>query len=184
MKEMDKKIKCIYEAGVETMLVLVSTRVEEKNYVMTCGTMAEVSHEPPMLSVSICPQRHTHDRILERKRFAVNFLSIKQKALAKACGSCSGRDVDKFKDSKIQYTLSDEGLPFIDGCLANIACKVIASHPHGDHTIIVGEMIEARVYGERNQRHLLFGDMGSSIPRPIVNIARRLPFLHRLKKQY
>ena len=43
MKEIDKKIRCVYEAGVETMLVLVSTRVEEKNYVMTCGTMAVVS---------------------------------------------------------------------------------------------------------------------------------------------
>ena len=183
MREIDKKICCVYEAGLEHMVVLVSTRVNKVNYVMTCGTMAEVSHEPPLLAISICPARHTHDRILERKGFTVNLLSIKQKALAKICGSCSGRDVDKFNNYNIKYTLSNEGLPFIDGCLANIGCKLIASHSHGDHTIFVGEMIEARMFGERNQRHLLFSDMGSTIPRSLVNIMRKIPVFHWLKNQ-
>jgi flavin reductase (DIM6/NTAB) family NADH-FMN oxidoreductase RutF len=183
MKKVDKKITQIYEAGLENMVVLVSTRVNETNYVMTSGTMAEVSHEPPLLSVSICPARYTHDRILEKGSFAVNFLSIKQKALAIGCGSCSGRDVDKFKKYNIKYTLSNGDLPFIDGCLANIGCKLIASHPHGDHTIFVGEMIEARVFGERTKRHLLLSDISTGCPRFITNIARKFTLLHWLKRK-
>jgi flavin reductase (DIM6/NTAB) family NADH-FMN oxidoreductase RutF len=105
MRQIDRKISCVYEAGLENMVVLVSTRVDGKNYVMTCGTMAEVSHEPPLLSISICPERYTHSRILEKGSFAVNFLSIKQKTLAKACGSCSGRDVDKFRNYNVKYIL-------------------------------------------------------------------------------
>lgn len=165
------------------MVVLVSTRVDETNYVMTCGTMAEVSHEPPLLSVSICPERYTHDRILERKAFSVNFLSIKQRALGIACGSSSGKKVDKFKNYNIKYTLSDSGLPFIDGCLANIGCKLIASHPHGDHTIFVGEMKEARVFGQRAARHLLLSDISTRWPRFITNITRRFRLFHWLKSE-
>ena len=184
MKKVDKKITCIYEAGLENMVVLVSTRVNETNYVMTSGTMAEVSHQPPLLSVSICPARYTHDRILEKRAFAVNLLSIKQKALAMACGSCSGRDVDKFKKYNIHYTLSEDGFPFIHGCLANIGCRLIASHPHGDHTIFVGEMIEARVFGERTKRHLLLSDCSSRWPRWLINGARKFRLLHWAIRQF
>lgn len=183
MKRIEKKISCIYEAGLENMVVLVSTRVDGKNYVMTCGTMAEVSHKPPLLSVSICPERYTHGRILEKRAFAVNFLSIKQKALAVGCGSCSGKDVDKFKKFNIKYTLGEEGLLFIDGCLANIGCRLIASHPHGDHTIFVGEMIEARVFGERTERHLLLSDISTKWPRFITNTARRFRLIHWIKRK-
>jgi flavin reductase (DIM6/NTAB) family NADH-FMN oxidoreductase RutF len=183
MKKIQKKIDCIYEAGLEKMLVLVSTRVNETNYVMTCGTMAEVSHKPPLLSVSICPERHTHDRILEKGKFAVNFLSIKQKVLAIGCGSCSGSKVDKFEKYNIKYTLSKEGLPFIEGCLANIGCRVVASHPHGDHTIFVGEMTEARVFGERTQRHLLSSDLSRRLPRPIANFVRGFTLVHWIKRK-
>ena len=101
MKKIKKKINYIYEAGLENMVALVTTSVNGKNYVMTSGTVAEVSHEPPMLLASICPERYTHDRIIERGAFCINILSIKQKNLAKLCGSSSGRDIDKFEKFKI-----------------------------------------------------------------------------------
>lgn len=182
MKKVEKKIRHIYEAGIENMVVLVTTRVDGKNYAMTCSTAAEVSHEPPMLVVSICPERHTHDQVMQRQAFVVNILSVKQKSLAKACGSCSGRDTDKLEKFKIPYKLSKEGLPFIQGCLANIGCRLVASYRHGDHTVCIGEMVEADVYAERTQRHLLLNDM-TRLPTPIYALARKIPFLHWIKRR-
>lgn len=164
MKLVDKKIKHIYEAGINNMVTLVSTRVNGRNFVMTSSTVTEVSHDPPILAVSICPERYTYGRILERGAFVVNILSIKQKSLAKACGTCSGRNISKFENFRINFTLNDDGLPFIENCLANIACKLIATHRYGDHSIFVGEMYEARVYGEREVRHLLLSDVKTWIP--------------------
>lgn len=182
MKKVDKKIKCIYEAGLENMVVLVTTRLNGKNYVMTSGTVAEVSHEPPMLAVSICPERHTHDRIIERGAFAINLLSLKQKNLARKCGSCSGKKVDKFEKFQISYRLSEGDLPFIQGCFANIGCKLVAAHRHGDHTIFVGEMLEAEVYGERSQRHLLLSDMTRRFPAPVYAFMSKIPIFHLIKR--
>ena len=51
---------------------------------------------PAMLSISIRPERHSHDIIVETGEFVVNLVSAK---LAKACDWCgvkSGRDMDKF----------------------------------------------------------------------------------------
>ncbi len=182
MIKIDKKIRCVYEAGLENMIVLVTTSVNGKNYVMTSSTTAEVSHEPPMLAVSISPERHTHDRIMEKGAFTINLLSIKQKALARACGSCSGRNVDKFEKFKIPYKLSEGDLPFVQGCLANIGCRLVAAHRHGDHTICVGEMFEAEVYGERIHRHLLLSDMTTRLPRLIYATASKIPVLHWIRR--
>ena len=184
MKKVTKEIRCVYEAGLENMVVLVSTRLDGKNYVMTSGTVAEVSHKPPMLCVSICPERHTHDVILKRGAFVINLLSVKQKPLARACGSCSGRKVDKFEKYKIPYTISKGDLPFIQGCLANIGCRLVGSHLYGDHTICVGEMFEAEVYGVRTSRHLLLSDMTGKIPKSAYLLAKRIPFLHNIKNLF
>lgn len=164
------------------MVVLVTTRAEGKNFVMTSSTSAEVSHEPPILVTSICPERHTHDKIIKRGSFAINLLSIKQKALAMACGSCSGRNVNKFEKFKIPFKLSEGDLPFIQGCLANIGCQLIATYRHGDHTIFVGKMFEADVYGERTVRHLLFSDITTRLPGGIGNFVKKFPIFHLMKR--
>ena len=181
MKLIENKIKYVYETGLDNMVVLISTRVNGKNYVMASGTTAEVSHKPPLLLTSISPFRYTHNQIFERKAFAVNILTIKQKNLAKACGSSSGRNIDKFEKYNIKYTLSKGDLPFIDGCFANIGCKVIATHKNGDHTTFVGEMIEARVFGERTTRHLLLSDM-TRLPSFLYCIMRKIPIYFWLRK--
>ena len=182
MRKIDKPIKHIYECGIDNMITLITTRVDNKNFVMTSSTVAEVSLSPPILLVSISPERYTHDKIIKREAFAVNVLSIKQKTLAKICGSCSGRDVNKFKKYKIPYHISKGGLPFIEGCFANIGCKLIATHRYGDHTIFVGEMFEAEVYGERTTRHLLLSDMKHPLPTWLYNFLRKFPILHKLKR--
>lgn len=181
MRRVERKIRHIYEAGIDNMIALITTRVDGRNYAMTSSTVAEVSHEPPILTVSICPQRYTHSRVIKRGAFAVNLLSTRQKRLAKLCGSCSGQNVDKFEKFKIPYKLSEQGLPFIQGCLANIGCQLVATHPYGDHTICVGEMLEAEVYEERTQRHLLLSDM-TKFPTGIYILARKIPLLHWMKR--
>ena len=114
MKLVSRQISHIYEAGIDNMVVLVSIRLHDTNYVMTSSSCAEVSHDPPLLLVSICPDRNTHDKILQRGAFVTNILHIKQKKLAQFCGSCSRRDVDKFKHLSIPYNESKSSLPFID----------------------------------------------------------------------
>lgn len=188
MKLVPGQISHIYEAGIDNMVVLVSTRFNDKNYVMTSSTCAEVSHDPPLLLVSICPDRNTHDKILQRRAFVINILSLKQKKLAQSCGSCSSRDVDKFNYLKIPFTTSYDNLPFIDGCLANLGCHLVSAEQFGDHTIFVGQMYVSRVYGNRHIRHLLLSDVKSPgpsfIPRNFYFFFKRLPLIHTLYSKF
>lgn len=177
-------IKHIYEAGIDNMVVLISTSLDGKNYVMTSGTVAEVSHTPPLLLVSICPQRYTHDIIRKSRVFAVNVLSKKQKMLAVNCGSRSGRDIDKFKEFNLKYSLGECKVPLINGCLANIECRVVAEYPHGDHTIFVGEMVDAAVVGNRKYLPLLISDVNTVGPRFLWKVVRKIPGIFILKNVF
>jgi len=103
-----------------------------------CGV---VCSEPPMISVSIRPSRHTHHMIKEMKEFVVNIpraSAIKQVDLA---GILSGKRVDKFK--KLDFTPVDGSKvksPSIKECPVNIECKLVDTITLGSHDMFIGKV--------------------------------------------
>jgi flavin reductase (DIM6/NTAB) family NADH-FMN oxidoreductase RutF len=103
---------------------------------MTANSLASVSLQPPLLSVSVDHTAEMHKVILQAREFVVNILSSPQEALAR-------RFADKHEDrfDGIGYRLSPEGLVLLDGALAHIECVREAEYPAGDHTIVVGRVV-------------------------------------------
>ena len=76
--------------------VLVSCGSPEKPNLITVGWCGTICTQPPMLSISVRPERYSHKLIKESGEFVVN---LPTESLVKAidwCGVKSGRDVDKF----------------------------------------------------------------------------------------
>jgi len=71
--------------------------------------------------------------------FAVNFLSECQQELSRRFAS---RSPERF--SEVPYSEGAHGSPLIAGCLGFVECRKVTSHSHGDHTIIIGEVLEAK----------------------------------------
>ena len=72
-------------------------REGERPNIITVAWAGTVNTNPPMLSVSIRPERYSYGIIRETGEFVVNLTT---KELVKAtdyCGVTSGRNVDKFK---------------------------------------------------------------------------------------
>ena len=78
-------------------VVMVSCKDgEEKPNIITVAWAGTVCTNPPMVSISVRPERHSYAIIEKSKEFVIN---ITTKDLVKAtdyCGVRSGRDVDKF----------------------------------------------------------------------------------------
>ena len=53
------------------------------------------------------------------------------------------RELDKFVG--VAFRTGQLGLPLLEGTLASIECRVREQYPGGDHTIFVGEVIDADV---------------------------------------
>lgn len=79
--------------------VLVSTadKAGNKN-VLTVAWAGTVCSDPPMVSISVRPERYSHHMICETGEFVINLTTEKLAYATDYCGVKSGRDVDKFKE--------------------------------------------------------------------------------------
>ncbi len=120
---------------------VITTKKDDRVNGMTAAWVARASFKPPLLSVSIGKTRYSHDLIRESGVFAVNILSGKQVAEGRHFGFKSGRKTDKFRD--IEFDARKTGSPILRNTAGYLDCRVVNSCDAGDHTIFVGEVIDA-----------------------------------------
>ena len=107
-------------------VVLVTCKnLEGKDNVFTVAWVGTVCSKPPMLSISIRPERLSYDYIKETMEFTINLPTKKQTKEVDFCGVRSGRQLDKIKESG--FTLQEGEKvksSYIKECPVNIECKV------------------------------------------------------------
>jgi len=102
------------------------------------------SHEPAMVAISISPNRHSHRLIEETGEFVINIPTLDIVKETLACGRTSGKNHDKFIETGLTLIPARKvGAPIVRECIAHIECKVRNQFKTGDHTIFVGEIVEA-----------------------------------------
>jgi len=119
---------------------------------MTVAWIMQAAFNPPLIAVSIAPQRFTYGLIKESGSFGINILAENQKELGVHFGFSSGRDKDKFK--KIDFHYSKAGLPIIDGVYAYLETKLVDMLKSGDHDLFIGELVGKII--DNSKRPLIF----------------------------
>jgi len=115
-----------------------------KPNIITLAWAMPTSISPPLVAVSIAPRRYSHSLIEETKEFVVNIPTIEILDATFYCGRVSGRDHDKFKEANLTPMPARKVKPpIIKECIAHLECKLHSQFQTGDHTIFVGEIIEA-----------------------------------------
>ncbi len=122
---------------------VVTTRVGEKVNGMTAAWVSQVSIKPLLVMVSIAPPRYSHTLIKESGIFAINVLTTEQVELGKRFGFKSGRQIDKF--AGLDYVIAATGAPILPQAYAYFDLKLVHTSAAGDHTLFVGEVVEARI---------------------------------------
>lgn len=137
--------------GPQTMLfptptTLVGAVVDGKPNFLAIAWCGIVSSNPPMISVSLQPKRHTLKGIVEHGVFSINIPSVSQVREADWCGIRSGADVDKadFCGFDVFYGSLDKA-PLISQCPVNLELKVEHTLDLGMHHLIVGRVIDTHV---------------------------------------
>ncbi len=86
-------------------VVLITSRNKEgKDNVFTVAWVGTVCTKPPMLSISIRPERLSYEYIKETMEFTVNLPSQDLVKKVDFCGVRSGRNIDKIKE--MGFTMS------------------------------------------------------------------------------
>jgi flavin reductase (DIM6/NTAB) family NADH-FMN oxidoreductase RutF len=128
---------------------VVTTRLGDKVNGMTAAWVSQVSLNPLLVMVSIAPSRYSHTLIKESGIFAINVLSREQVDLAKRFGYKSGRKIDKF--AGLDYLTASSGAPILPQAYAFLDLKLVHTFTAGDHSLFVGEVLEAKILHPQSQ---------------------------------
>jgi len=104
---------------------------------VTASSFNSVSIDPPLILWSVDKITSSADTFEQAEYFAVNVLASSQVDLSNHFAS---RNDDKFAD--ISFETGVSGVPLLEGCAAQFQCKTWNLYDGGDHTIIVGEVLE------------------------------------------
>jgi flavin reductase (DIM6/NTAB) family NADH-FMN oxidoreductase RutF len=144
--------KIIWKPG--TMLypvpaVLVTSRFENIDNIITISWVGTICSDPPMVSISIRPERYSYNLIKKSGVFAINIPDSSMVEKVDYCGVKSGREVDKFINMKIdKYQGKEIDCPIIKESPVSLECVVKQISQLGSHDMFISEIVSVHV--ERN----------------------------------
>lgn len=132
--------------------VLVTTIGENgKPDVAPFSFIAPVSFDPPLLILSVGPNKHSYWNITRRKEFVVNIPTKKMLDKVWTAGQKFDSQVSKIERAGLKTEPSTRvGAPRLSECIAHMECYLESARKTGDHILIVGKVMELNV----NPRYL------------------------------
>lgn len=123
-------------------VVMVSAADKEgRDDIITVAWAGTVCTNPPMVSISIRPERYSYYMIRETGEFVINLTTEELAFATDYCGVKSGRDVDKFKETGLTREKAEKvKAPMIAEAPVSIECKVKEIRELGSHHMFIAQV--------------------------------------------
>jgi flavin reductase (DIM6/NTAB) family NADH-FMN oxidoreductase RutF len=128
-------------------LYAVTVAHEGEEHGMTANWVTQASFDPPMVVVAVENASKTIGMIRDSHHFAVSVLQQGQRDLAGKLGRTSDQAPNKLKGIKTKPAPVSR-TPVLAEAIGWVECRVVATLPAGDHTLVLGEVIGAGVENE------------------------------------
>jgi len=125
-------------------LYVIGSRSGDRRNGMTANWVTQVSFDPKLVAVSVDKHAVTHELIGESNAFTVNVLDREDRAIVRKF--TKPVDVDTSAHTLNGFGYHDgalTGVPILDDAVAFIECEVRNPVDAGDHTLFVGEVVNA-----------------------------------------
>ena len=125
------------------LYVLGTTDGADRRNGMTINWVTQVSFAPKLVAIGVEQAAFTHELLLARGVFAVNVVSQDDRAIVRKF--TKPVDVDLAAKTLNGFPFHDgvTGAPILDQCVAYVDCEVRQQFEFGDHTLFVGEVVDA-----------------------------------------
>ena len=115
---------------------------EGKDNIITVAWAGTVCTNPPMVSISVRPERFSYAMLRQTGEFVINLTTEKLAYATDYCGVKSGRDVDKFEKLKLTREKADfVKAPMIAESPVSIECRVAKVEELGSHHLFLAEVV-------------------------------------------
>ena len=138
-KEIWKPGNMLYPLPV--VMVSVTDRQGRHN-IITVAWVGTVCTNPPMVSISVRPERYSYGILQETGEFVISLTTRRLAWAADYCGVKSGSDVDKFKELSLTPSAASRvAAPLIAESPVNLECQVGQVLPLGSHHMFLAEVV-------------------------------------------
>lgn len=123
------------------VLVSVADKAGNSN-LLTIAWTGTVCSDPPMVSISVRPERYSYHMIEETGEFVINLTTEELVFATDYCGVKSGKDVDKWKAMKLTKIPGEKvKVPMVKESPVNLECRVIEKKELGTHHMFLAEVV-------------------------------------------
>lgn len=122
--------------GFATGVTVVTAMAGDVPIGMTVNSFASISLDPPLVMWSPAKSASKHPLFLQADYFAVHVLAAEQVHL------CSAFTRGGSGFHALPWSRSKNGVPILPQVLVRLDCRRTAAHDAGDHTIIIGEVLQ------------------------------------------
>ena len=136
----------------------VTVMSEGEDHGLTANWVMQAAFTPPMVVVALENDSKSLPMIRDARGFAVNVLAAGPRDLAAHLGRSSLHHPYKLHMVPARPA-PVTGAPILTEGLGWLECRLVATMPAGDHTLVLGEVVEAGI--EREGPALTLGETGT-----------------------
>jgi len=125
------------------LYVLTAENARGEAAAATVNWVTQVAFEPPLVVVGVKGDSTTHALIEETRCFALNVLGKEHKDAAFAFFKPTVKQGDTLSGQP--YRRGTTGSPILTALPAFLECRVREIVSHGDHSVVIGEVVDAGV---------------------------------------
>ena len=114
---------------------------------VTIGSFTSLSLSPPLVSFNLM-QGKTSEDLIKRTYFGIHILRGDQGALSDHFALPDLSSAAQF--GSINYSNTPEGVPALTNCLACLICSIYDAISAGDHSLILGNVLQATLVDPSN----------------------------------
>ncbi|MEU3573858.1 flavin reductase family protein [Kitasatospora sp. NPDC036755] len=144
LEERQRRFKAAMGRYPSGVAIVTTADASGDRWGFTATSFCSVSMAPPLVLFCLAKSAQCHPAFLTARSWVVHVAAAEQAELALRFAT---RDADKFGGRRI--TPSTDGHPVLDGSCAVLECTTRDRYDGGDHTIVVGEVTDAQVLGDR-----------------------------------
>ncbi len=113
-----------------------------KDNIFTVAWTGTVCTSPPMVSISVRPERYSYSMIRDTGEFVINLTTESMAEAVDYCGVKSGRDVDKFQKTGLTRQKGKfVQAPLVEESPVSMECRVKEVVELGSHHLFLAEIL-------------------------------------------
>jgi flavin reductase (DIM6/NTAB) family NADH-FMN oxidoreductase RutF len=147
------------------LYVLTAKGKDDAVAAATVNWVTQASFAPPLVVVGVKTDSQAHALIKESRAFALNVLGKGQQAMAFTFFKPAARDGQSVSGEPFRW--GSTGAPILERTRAFVECRLVDTVERGDHSVFVGEVVEAGlgqpVEGRADDATLWLKDLGPNV---------------------